>query len=166
MMDCTGLPPSFSTIVGDVPFPIRVGNGSKDGKKKFIICADTSYSGDTKWMQSNRKNVGRGKSVSGRGDVCVSEIILEQRDSGRICSVFSHGTLSNGEGYESTNFFDDDDDVIGREVDRERFSFEGSVQDDSCDKIKWFVKSKFLDGEYLVSTGKGYEVFNSIAKQK
>ena len=98
----------------------------------------------------------------------MSEIILEQRETGRISSVFSHGTLSSGEGYESTNFFDDDDDddVIGREVDRERFSFEGSVQDDSCDEIKWFVKSKFLDGEYLVSTGKGYEVFNSIAKQK
>jgi len=166
MYSWTALPSSFPALVGDVPFPIRVGNGCKDGKKKFIICADTSYSGDTKWMQSNRKNVGRGTSVSGRGDVCVSEIILEQRGTGRISSVFSHGTLSNGERYESKNFLDDDDNVIGREVDRERFSFEGSVQDDSCDKIKWFVKSKFLDGEYLVSTGKGYEVFNSIAKQK
>lgn len=97
----------------------------------------------------------------------MSEILLKQCEkTGRISSVISHGTLSDGDNYESTNFLEHSEETIGREVDRDRFAFEGSVQDDSCDKDKWFVKTKFLNGEYLLSTGKGYEVFNSIGKQK
>lgn len=160
--------------VGDMPFPIQISNGcdGKDiGKRKFVICADTSYSGDTKWMNNNvedgRQNLGRGISVSGRGDFAVSEILLEQEcDTLHISSISFRGTLSDGSHHESINYLEGDANYIGKPVDRNIFSFEGSIQDDSYDNIQWYVKSKLHAGHYLVSTGKGYEVYNSVAKIK
>jgi len=147
--------------VGDHPFLIRVGIE----KDKLIICADTSYSGDTKWMLNDRVNLGRGKSVSGRGDVVVTEVLLEQDvDNGDLISILTHGTLSDGSSYHSVNVKSED--IVGTLVDRSKLCFEGSIQEDSNDKIDWFAKTLLKDKTYLVSTGKGYEVFNSIARLK
>jgi hypothetical protein len=147
--------------VGDHPFLIRLG----EGQDKLIVCADTSYSGDTKWMVNDRCNVGRGKSVSGRGDVSVTEVLLEQNvDSGELISLHTHGTLSDGSSYRSVNVKGED--IVGTLVDRRKLCFEGSIQEDSNDKIDWFTKTHLSDGTYLVTTGRGYEVFNSIARVK
>jgi hypothetical protein len=158
--------------VGDIPFPIQISNGcAKEGnRRRFVICADTSYSGDTKWMNNvkdGRQNRGRGISVSGRGDFAVSEILLEQDcESLGISSIRVRGTLSDGSHHESINYLEGDTNYIGKPVDRNIFSFEGSIQDDSYDNVQWYVKSKLQEGNYLVSTGKGYEVYNSVAKLK
>lgn len=154
----------FDTIVcghqpiGDHPFIIRVGSD----KNKFIICADTSYSGDTKWMDNNRENVGRGNAFSGRGDIAVVEVLLEQEEnSGDLVNLVTHGVLSDGSKFRSASIISDP--VVGTVVDRKKLSFEGSIQDDSNHKVDWFTKTLLSDGTYLVSTGKGYEVFNSLA---
>jgi hypothetical protein len=66
---------------GDAPLPIRIvpttGNNKKSdddstsSSSKWIVTGDTSYSGDTMWVNNGRTNVGRGESKSGRGDVAV-----------------------------------------------------------------------------------------------
>ncbi len=152
-------------LVGDIPFPIRVETGGEGRNDSFVVCADTSYSGDIKWMDSGRSNLGRGTALSGRGDVAISELLLEQCiKDGSICGIHCHGTMSDGSQYKSINYLEEPGQaMIGKLVDREHLKFEGSVQDVSCDEVEWFVKSKFTDSKYLVSTGKGYEVFNSIA---
>ena len=58
------------------------------------------------------------------------------------------------------------DKLVGRPADRDILSFEGSVRDDSSDTTQWFVKAQLNAKEYLVSSGKGYDVFNSIAHKK
>jgi hypothetical protein len=156
--------------VGDAPFPIQIRDIHGRSQNKFVICADTSYSGDTKWMNNtkdNRRNLGRGSAVSGRGDVAVSEILLEQDcTSLAILAIRIRGRLSDGSQHESVTHLGDIDSYIGRPVDRDIFSFEGSIQDDTSDKVQWYVKSKLEEGNYLLSTGKGYEVYNSVASLK
>jgi hypothetical protein len=72
--------------------------------------------------------------------------------------------LSDGSSYHSVNVKSED--IVGTLVDRSKLCFEGSIQEDSNDKIDWFAKTLLKDKTYLVSTGKGYEVFNSIARLK
>lgn len=180
--------------VGDIPFPIKVGSdssihrgGEQDqtkNDKRFVICADTSYSGDTMWNNNNngsgRKNLGRGNSVSGRGDVAVSEVLLEQCISdGSIFGVSTHGILSDGSSYESINFLEDEEGMIGQPVDEERLSFvDGGNMDNiqiseqgnemqAQSQSEWFVKMKMMhDSSYLVTKSEGYEVYNSIMRRK
>ena len=40
------------------------------------------------------------------------------------------------------------------------------MRDDSGEEMDWWIKNKLLDGRFLVSSGKGYDVFNSIAEKK
>jgi len=156
--------------VGDMPFPIQVPQLKYEGndKKRFIICADTSYSGDTNWIDNGRENIGRGICQSGRGEVAVTEVLMKQSvDSGQIMSLSCHGVLSDGSAYESIDYLDNEGDnkaLIGKLVDRRDLMFEDSIQDDSNDQIEWWVKTRFTDGKYLVASSKGYEVFNSIAR--
>lgn len=107
---------------GDMPSPIRVDASS------WIVCADTSYSGDTKWFHDarnattpaararrqqgeeelrarrTRSNLGRGTARSFRGDAAVSEVLVEL-SGGTLAlhSVLYHGVLSDGTAYESLN---------------------------------------------------------------
>ena len=161
-----------------MPLSIQLPNkvkGDHCSKPKFIICADTSFSGDTQWMVDGRQNLGRGRALSSRGDVAVSEVLMKQcSDSGRITSIQCHGTLSDGSPYETVNYMDDNSTMrninnascIGRLVDRSGFIFEGGVQDESDDEVDWWIKSRFSDGKYLVVSNKGYDVFNSIATER
>ena len=158
---------------GDHPTPINISNGG--GDDRYIIPCDTSYSGDTHWICSGsgekRINKGRGDSTSGRGDVAVCEVLIDQcADDGSISSTILHGVLSDGSKYESIDLFDrngdSDSKLIGTRLDRKDFVFEGSVRDDSSVEMDWWIKSKLTNGSFLVSTGKGYEVFNSIATRR
>jgi Calcineurin-like phosphoesterase len=102
---------------GDSPSPIRVDDSS------WVICADTSYSGDTVWWGDNinsndkdgleskvsigRSNLGRGRSLSFRGDVAVSEVLISLSNRGTsLDSVKYHGVLSDGTEYESLNLLE------------------------------------------------------------
>ena len=165
------------SIVGDAPFPIQIGTShckhKHNQQQQLIICADTSYSGDTEWMSNDnnnggRENLGHGNAVSGRGDVAVSEILLEQCiHTGSILDTTIHGVLSDGTSYESVNFQEDSD--TGVLVDCSDLFFEGNVEDASFDEMKWHVKSKF-EGQHecmlLISAVQGRKVFNSIAKRE
>lgn len=61
---------------GDLPTPIRVNDNNSKGC--FVLCCDTSYSGDTKWLNlpnkpesKKRSNHGRGSGPGFRGDFAV-----------------------------------------------------------------------------------------------
>jgi hypothetical protein len=162
---CTGHQPA-----GDLPFPIQVDKG------KFIVCADTSYSGDTHWIShvvdsntdcnsdpmkashsQSRKNLGRGKSLSGRGDVAVSEILIGQQ-SNRVTDLNGHGVLSDGTAYSTVNF------ILEKRIGK---SFEYSItpeiiKDSNIRPCDWWLKSIFSDGNMLLSKGSGYSVYNFV----
>lgn len=57
--------------VGDMPWPIQICDPLI--KSSWILPCDTSFSGDTIWVNEDdeRANHGRGKSPSGRGDIAV-----------------------------------------------------------------------------------------------
>lgn len=165
--------------VGDVPYMIQLPKKDCKETSKFIVSADTSYSGDTKWKDDGRKNLGRGTaSESFRGDVAVTEVLLEEcLDTGRVESIKCHGALSDGTVYQSVNFMNDsnictDDETcsseVGKLVDKNKFVFEGATDDPNAtsDEVKWWVKSKFEDGNYLLCASKGFEVINAFAAKK
>lgn len=160
--------------VGDSPFPIQVDDG------KFIVCADTSYSGDTHWISHgdtgqhldrtttensfqeksshcrSRKNLGRGTSFSGRGDVTASEVLIEMcEETGRVTSISSHGILSDGTAYSSLNFLLDS--RIGKILDHNSTA---EIVKDKKIGPDWWVKSIFADDNMLLSKGSGYSVYN------
>jgi hypothetical protein len=88
----------------------------------WILCCDTSYSGDTKWLQWSpttaamkntkeaphalRHNLGRGTARSFRGDVAVTEVLIEldRAHENDLLDVRYHGVLSDGTAYETDNF--------------------------------------------------------------
>ena len=166
--------------IGDHPLPIQL---SKEAvkTKKLILCGDSSFSGDTIWLEGVEKgeetgtriNKGRGQALSGRGDFAVSEILLEQSSTSddRIAKVKVHGVLSDGTSYESYNDIEEEDNegmnnLIGTPATCSNFVLSSSAQRLLEDGIQWFVKSKFTNGSYLLSAAKGYEVFNTIAERK
>jgi len=152
--------------IGDSPLTIQVANEYRD-KCKFIIIGDTSYSGDTIWEGSDgkRQNIGRGKAISGRGDVAVSEILIDIAALGSVISATYHGRLSDGQDYESCNIFNErqDSSLLGKLLDEKVLVVEGLEDNDQTD---WIVKAKLSDGFFLVSSGKGHKVFNAIAKSR
>jgi len=152
--------------VGDIPLTIQVPKTKEADRPKFIIAADTSYSGDTTWMDNKRRNLGRATSPSGRGDVAVTEVLMEQCVvTGSIQGVVCHGKLSDGSSYQSVDYFSDTQ--IGKLVDKRKYIFEGSSQDEEQDEeMEWWIKTKFLNGKYLVSSSKGYSVSNSIVSRR
>jgi hypothetical protein len=148
--------------LGDLPFPIQVDSG------KFILCADTSYSGDTHWTSHDSREPskygisatsshshchGRGSSISCRGDVAVSEVLIEQcNQSGKVTNLTCHGVLSDGTAYSSVNFLLEP--RIGK-----RF------EQGTTSRSDWWVKSIFTDDRILLSKGSGYSVVNSFVNK-
>lgn len=145
--------------IGDSPLTIQV-QSKNNSKPKFIVVGDTSYSGDTKWI-GERHNVGRGKALSGRGDVAVTEILIDQSAQDEVVGVTYHGRLSDGLEYKSCNFRNPhrDSSLVGKLVNR-NFVIEGAEDAEDDDHIDWIVKAQLSDGSFLLSSGKGHTVFN------
>lgn len=148
--------------IGDSPLTIQVAS-EHNHRPKFIIVGDTSYSGDTQWVsEGKRENVGRGKAKSARGDVAVSEILIDQCAKGKVVGVTYHGRLSDGLEYKSSNFCNHhrDSSLVGKLVNKKQLVIEGDTDNKQTD---WIVKAKLSDESFLVSSGKGHQVFNAIA---
>ena len=149
--------------IGDSPLTIQVESRGKE-KPKFVIIGDTSFSGDTIWSGGS-KNMGRGKAKSGRGEVAVSEILIDTSVSGDVMCVTHHGRLSNGLKYKSCNIRDyhPDSSLVGKMVNRKQLLIEGEEGNTQAD---WVIRAKLSDDSFLVSTGKGFQVVNAIARKR
>lgn len=164
---------------GDMPSPIRVNSSS------WVLCCDTSYSGETFWLNNNdtttdvvegnnalptppgRVNMGRGKSLSFRGEHAVSEVLIHVKTDGSdnhgdIQSVKYHGVLSDGIEYESVNLLDHaDNSTIGQPAPP---SMVPPISD-SPHQNKWWTKSIFSDGSHLFHAGQGFNVWNYYSSE-
>jgi hypothetical protein len=157
---------------GDMPSPIRIDSSS------WILCCDTSYSSETIWYHKNntsaattsepRTNLGRGNAVSFRGDVAVSEVLLELTNGGgssktTLESVRYHGVLSDGTEYETLNLLDNvNNSTIGQAAPEHLVPSEL----DSPHQGRWWTKSIFSDGSHLFHAGEGFHVWNFVSKPK
>jgi len=164
---CSGHKPQ-----GDMPNAIRVDLPDQN-RTGWILSCDTSYSGDTLWHNlpgdtHHRQNIGRGESPSGRGDAAVSEVVIEQCSaSGKTLSVVCHGTLCDGTEYETQELgldcglsLDEKDLVVGTLA-------AGPLVPDEANSPNggpWWTRAAFTDGSYLLTTGKGFHVWNRIVK--
>ena len=142
---------------GDIPTPIQIGSG-----EAWILCCDTSYSGDTKWWATGRENVGRGSSVGGRGEVAGSEVLLKQcTETGRLLDVSYHGTLSDGSSYESCNLValdnDGHDDLLPGQL---ATTLDLLPDESPLEEAFWWIKAKMSDGTHLLSSSRDYDVWN------
>ena len=129
---------------GDAPLPISVDSD------KLIVTGDTSYSGDTKWEESLhplRRSRGRDGSLSGRGQVAVSEVLIEL-DGDDLLSVRSRGVLSDGLEYDTELWGDETAAAMGTEVE--------------VDGKKWWVKADLGDGQFLGARAEGWSITNTI----
>ncbi|OEU21781.1 hypothetical protein FRACYDRAFT_177736, partial [Fragilariopsis cylindrus CCMP1102] len=166
---------------GDMPSPIRIDDSS------WVICADTSYSGDTMWFHhddenmvpaARRSNLGQGNSLSFRGDVAVSEVLVEISKGGTTLeSVRYHGVLSDGTEYESVNLLDADS-----HSQQNNTIASSSSSSSSCNTLgqvapdflvptasesphedgRWWTKGICRDGSHLYYAGEGYNVWNYV----
>ncbi len=164
---------------GDMPSPIKVDGSS------WVICADTSYSGDTKWFHDarnstdletvekrkqleERQNLGRGKSISFRGETAVSEVLVELSEgAASLKSIRYHGVLSDGTEYESVNLVNDnenDDKETSMETSIGQVAPTSLVPDpsNSPHEGRWWTKGICRDGSRLYYAGEGYNVWNYI----
>ena len=168
---------------GDMPSPIKVGQSS------WVICADTSYSGDTKWFHDHRNvttpekmerrqllqerkrsNLGRGDSISFRGETAVSEVLVElSKGATFLESIRYHGVLSDGTEYESVDLLGAD----SEDFDQNSTEYIGSVgqvaptsmvpdPSNSPHEGRWWTKSICRDGSRLYYAGEGYQIWNYI----
>jgi hypothetical protein len=163
---------------GDSPSPIRIGESS------WVICADTSYSGDTLWWGGGnsqddadsvesreektfsrttdiRSNIGRGSSMSFRGEVAVSEVLISLSNNGlSLDSVIYHGVLSDGTEYESMNLLE----AASRKTSLGLVAPDHLVPDavGSPHQGRWWTKNIFSDGSQLLHAGEGFNVWNYV----
>ena len=157
---------------GDMPSVIRVDTSTKS--PAWILCCDTSYSGDTHWhdwsqhdSKDKRQNLGRGDVVrSGRGEVAVSEVLLELENhttdqQQELKSITYHGVLSDGSPYETINLVDSHETTtIGQ------LAPPGAVPPEEYsphEHGQWWTKMVFRDGGHLYHAGEGFNVWNYLA---
>ena len=134
---CSGHQPQ-----GDMPNVIRVGDLG------WIWSCDTSYSGDTHWV--DRENPGREGARSGRGPNAVSEVIFELDEEGNVVQSYCHGVLSDGTEYETKPLGSESKLPVGQLAPH-------STPDDP-----WWVRAAFMDGTHLLSQGSGFDAWNRI----
>jgi len=91
-----------------------------------------------------------------------SEVLIKlNARTGEVMNVECHGTLSDGSSYDICHFSaDDDDDAVGTQARDDLVPVEAPR-----DKL-WWVKAKFDDGSYLVSSGEGFNVWNCLVRPK
>lgn len=149
---------------GDMPNPIRVDSSA------WVLCCDTSYSGDTIWYDDDnvtakeamRTNSGQGKASSFRGDVAVSEVLLELGAFGSMLkSVKYHGVLSDGTEYETINLLDHGENSMIGQVAPDHLV---PSEKESPHQGRWWLKSVFSDGSHLFYAGEGFDVWNFVSK--
>ena len=152
---------------GDMPNTIRV-DIPGESRPAFVVCSDTSYSGDSKWHNlandaSPRHNRGRGSAKSGRGDVAVTEVLIEQsKRTLRVVDMVSHGTLSDGTKFETHGLFQEQDPsalIVGQVA-------TGPLVPPMVQTDPWWTRAAFTDGSFLLSTGQGYDSWNRIVQPK
>ena len=152
---CSGHQPQ-----GDMPNAIRV--LLEDNSNAWILCADTSYSGDVIWHNSDRSAPGREGSLSGRGKRAVSEVLLTQNvKTGEIVEAICHGILSDGTEYEThplpwRDEETDQDPRVGCIAQGSR------VPSDSPHNGPWWTRAAFKDSSRLLVAGEAYDVWNLI----
>jgi hypothetical protein len=167
---------------GDMPSPIRINTASVE--PSWVLCCDTSYSGDTLWYHlpaentntssqqqqtplppppPPRSNLGRGTVKSFRGDVAVSEVLIELDAQQTIQSVKYHGVLSDGSEYETINLIDDADATPVGQIAPDSLV---PSETDSPHQGPWWTKMVFSDGTHLFHAAEGYSVWNYLFHPK
>jgi hypothetical protein len=156
---------------GDVPNVIRV--MTREQSPAYVLCCDTSYSGDTMWYNAPsdarpRLSRGRETSRSGRGVHAVSEVLIEQCVStGRLLEVCFHGTLCDGSHYEAEPL----PLAFGKENARGSRLAVGTVTPTSAAPTSepskrgdttWWTRAALKDGSFLVCTGEGFRIWDRI----
>ena len=142
-----------------MPNPIRV---REDSHHQWIICGDTSYSGDVHWCENTRRNLGREGGDSARGPVAVSEVVIEQCiETGKTLSVYSHGLLSDGALYETRPYNEATGDLrVGKRAPDPLVR----LLPKSSHPGPWWTRAIFTDGSLMLSSGQGFDQWNNILK--
>lgn len=141
---------------GEMPNTIRV---DVDGEPHWILCCDTSYSGDTILSNEERANHGRESSKSGRGMRAVSEVLIEQcTSSGRLVDVSCHGVLSDGTDYSTLGLRE-----AGNRTQSDFMPGTESNLDAPCGE-KWWTQASLSDGSFLLAASKGFDFWSRIVR--
>jgi hypothetical protein len=166
---CSGHQPT-----GEMPCHVRV-DETENNRTSWIISGDTSYTGDTVWLNLpgdsvHRQNIGRGNIKSGRGSHAVSEILIEQcAKSGAILDVYSHGTFSDGRKYKSQSLeFDyerstsnDPDSLVVGTLASGKYVPSSS---ESPHGGPWWTQAALNDGSILLAAGEGFNFWTRMVK--
>jgi hypothetical protein len=161
---CSGHQPQ-----GDAPNVIRVTLDKEE--LAYVLICDTSYSGDVTWLNPQnaprmRHNPGRESSRTGRGRHAVSEVLIEQCVvTGKLLEVSFHGVLSDGSNYETKPL-----PLAVTQVDQSTSSLAIGTLARTCAAMRascsvrdlWWTRAELKDGEFLVSRGEGFNVWNQI----
>jgi hypothetical protein len=169
---CSGHQPA-----GEMPNHIRIAHDEEDAKTSWILCCDTSYSGDTVWLHLpgddesvKRHNIGRGEVKSGRGPVAVTEVLIEQdSESGELLDVYCHGTFSDGSKFTSKRLdfgsvpkADPDNLVVGALA-------SGMLVPDEAQSPhggQWWTQSALVNGSILLAAGEGFRFWTRMIAGK
>lgn len=147
---------------GDMPTPIRVDSSS------WIVACDTSYSSETIWynndeqqlLQQSRQNLGRGNAISFRGDVAVTEVLVQLDDTLSIQRIQYHGVLSDGTEYQIENLLDHQisNSTLGLEAPTNLLPPQMKSPHETG---RWWTKYVSSDDDtYLFHAGEGFKVWN------
>jgi hypothetical protein len=107
--------------------------------------------------------LGRGTVKSFRGDVAVSEVLIELDAQQTIQSVKYHGVLSDGSEYETINLIDDADATPVGQIAPDSLV---PSETDSPHQGPWWTKMVFSDGTHLFHAAEGYSVWNYLFHPK